>query len=566
MNLARYFAVFNNRRMAAILLLGFASGLPLALTGQAMQSWLTTDGVDLKTIGLLALVGMPYTYKFLWAPLMDRFEPPLLGRRKGWLLLTQLALAMLLLLMASLQPAVNTGLFALFALGVAFFSASQDVMVDAYRVDVSHDEERGAAAAIGVLGYRLAMLTSGGIAFVAADAIGWGRTYAGLGVLMLGLATTMLVLAPRIAYRDTHSAGEFGRFVTTLLLMGAAAVLAAGWRADAYAPLAAIAAALLVNAVAGSRLFSEWRHLNGFLAMLGGAWLGYMLGQHGLIALGQLAGWADFTPASKNNWVGLAFVMSEIGLAVPLALLGARLARFELLITPMQQYFRREYAWAFLLLIVLYKLGDAFAGVLSVAFLQKGVGFSLGEIGVVNKIVGMVATIVGGIVGGLLMVRLKLYRALLLFGLLQIASNIGYWLLAVHGKGWLGAVYLPLPPEVLKIFLSGKTGTGWDGGLDTLLALAMSLENLAGGMGTAALVAFLMALCNREASATHYALLSALSAVGRVYVGPTSGYLVESLGWPDFFLLSMLVGVPGLLLLWRLRGPVTRLDAEPRAA
>ncbi|SMC21182.1 MFS transporter, PAT family, beta-lactamase induction signal transducer AmpG [Andreprevotia lacus DSM 23236] len=561
MSWSRYFAAFGNRRMAAILLLGFTSGLPLALTGQAMQSWLTSDGLDLKTIGLLALVGMPYTYKFLWAPLMDRYEPPLFGRRKGWLLLTQAALAILLLAMATLQPALHTGLFALFAVGVAFFSASQDVMVDAYRVDVSHDEERGAAAAIGVFGYRLAMLTSGGVAFVTAEVIGWGRTYAALGVLMAGLAVTTVLLAPRLAYRDNHSAGQFGRFAGTLLLMAAAAVLAAWLRQDVWAPLTAIAAALAVNALLGRRLFSEWQHLNGFLAMLLGAWLGFMLGQHGLITLGALAGWADFTPDSKNNWIGLAFVLVEIGAAVPLALYGARLARFALLITPMQQYFRREHAWAFLLLIVLYKLGDAFAGVLSVAFLQKGVGFSLGEIGVVNKIVGMIATIAGGIIGGLLMVRLKLFRALLVFGVLQNISNIGYWLLAVYGKGWLGSFHLPLPPEVLKIFLSGKTGAGWDGSLDVLLAVSISLENITGGMGTAALVAFLMALCNREASATHYALLSALAAVGRVYVGPTSGYLVASLGWPSFFVLSILAGLPALLLLWRLRGPVARLEA-----
>ncbi|WP_255988178.1 AmpG family muropeptide MFS transporter [Chitinolyticbacter albus] len=562
MSLATYTAVFTNRRMAAVLLLGFASGLPLALTGQAMQSWLTSDGLDLKTIGLLALVGMPYTYKFLWAPLMDRFELPGLGRRKGWLLITQLALGVLLLSMAGLQPGVHTGTFALFALGVAFFSASQDVVVDAYRVDVSHDDERGAAAAVGVLGYRLAMLTSGGLAFLMAEAMGWGRTYAMLGGVMLGLAVIVQLIAPRLAYHASHSASEFARFIAALLLLLAAAITAAWQQQGAFAPLAAVVAALLVNALVGSRLFGEWRHLNGFLAMLAGAWLGYMLAQRGLVALGQLAGWPDFVPDSQNNWTGLLFVLAEIGAAVPLALYGAQLARFELLITPMQQYFRREHAWAFLLLIVLYKLGDAFAGVLSVAFLQQGVGFSLGEIGVVNKIVGMVATIFGGIVGGLLMVRLRLYRSLLAFGILQIVSNVGYWALAIYGKGALGSVHLPLPDEVLQVF---RTGKGWDGSLDVLLGISMTLENLAGGMGTAALVSLLMALCNREASATHYALLSALSAVGRVYVGPTSGYLVESLGWAHFFELSMLVGVPGLLLLWRLRLQVEWLDT-PRVS
>ena len=149
-------------RLAVVTLLGFASGLPLALTGQAMQAWLSMEGLDVATIGFLSLVGLPYTFKFLWAPLMDRFELPWLGRRRGWLVLTQLALACVLLLLASTSPSGATRAFALLAVAVAFVSASQDVVIDAYRTDLLHASERGLGSSLNVLGYRLAMILSGG--------------------------------------------------------------------------------------------------------------------------------------------------------------------------------------------------------------------------------------------------------------------------------------------------------------------------------------------------------------------------------------------------------------------
>ncbi|HMU17981.1 MAG TPA: MFS transporter, partial [Thauera aminoaromatica] len=165
-------------RLSAILVLGFASGLPLALTGQAMQAWLTVDGVDLATIGFFGLVGVPYTFKFLWAPLMDRFEPPWLGRRRGWLALTQLALAALLWWMASLSPTATPGLFAIAAVAIAFLSASQDVVVDAYRTDLLPEAERGLGASVHVFAYRLAMILSGGIALIwAGQWASWPRVY-----------------------------------------------------------------------------------------------------------------------------------------------------------------------------------------------------------------------------------------------------------------------------------------------------------------------------------------------------------------------------------------------------
>jgi PAT family beta-lactamase induction signal transducer AmpG len=191
----------------------------------------------------------------------------------------------------------------------------------------------------------------------------------------------------------------------------------------------------------------------------------------------------------------------------------------QAVVEPLRDFFGRNNAWLILLLIVLYKLGDAFAMSLTTTFLIRGVGFDAGEVGVVNKTLGLIATIIGALWGGVLMQRLSLFRALLIFGLLQGISNAGYWLLAVTPKDLIS------------------------------MASAVFLENLCGGMGTSAFVALLMTLCNKSFSATQFALLSALSAVGRVYVGPLAGWFVEAHGWSMFYLFSIVAALPGLLML-----------------
>jgi PAT family beta-lactamase induction signal transducer AmpG len=416
--LRAYLQVFSNRRVGSLLLLGFASGLPLALVTGTLQAWATVDGVDIKTIGFLTLVGSAYTLKFLWAPLMDRYAPPLWGRRRGWMLVTQLLLIAGIVAMGAGSPRENLPLLALLAVLVAFFSASQDVAFDAYRTDVLRKEERGAGAAVSVLGYRVAMLVSGGLALYLADRyIGWQAAY---------------------------------------------------W----------LMAALLLIGVAGSFLAPE----------------------------------------------------PEAATARPPSLQ-------EAVVGPWRDFFSRSYgstgAAAILVLIILYKLGDAFAGSLTTAFLIRGVGFTAADVGAVTKMLGMVATIVGALWGGAWMARLGLYRSLMLFGLLQAVSNLGFWLLAVTPK---------------------SLGT---------MAAAVGLENLAGGMGTAAFVGFLMALCNKEFSATQFALLSALAAVGRTYLaGPLSGYMVETQGWPVFFLTTVAIALPGLALLYWKRDVIRALDGK----
>ena len=415
-----YSAVFRDRNLAVIFFLGFSSGLPLALTGGTLQAWMTVEGVDLATIGVFTLVGLPYTWKFLWAPLMDRYVPPFLGRRRGWLLLTQVALVAGIAAMAFSSPRTDLAMIAVLAVLVAFASASQDIVFDAYRADVAKPEQRGLAAAFTVVGYRIAMLTSGAAALVLVAGSGW------IGAL---------------GWRDTY------------LLM----------------------AALLVIGVVATFLGSE--------------------------------------PA-----------------------LEARPPRSleEAFWAPLKEFFSRPGAWALLALIVLYKLGDAFAGSLTTAFLLRGMGFSLDDVGYVNKGMGLAATIVGALFGGTLMVKLGLYRSLMVFGILQAVSNLSFMALAMAGKSY------------------------------ALMIFAVGFENLCGGMGTSAFVALLMALCDKRFTATQYALLSALAAFGRVYVGPAAGYATDpkylSLSWSTFFFLTFLVALPGLLMLWWKQNSIQALD------
>ncbi|WP_318390625.1 muropeptide MFS transporter AmpG [Enterobacter sp.] len=395
-----YLRIFQQPKSAILLILGFASGLPLALTSGTLQAWMTVENIDLKTIGFFSLVGQAYVFKFLWSPVMDRYTPPFLGRRRGWLLATQCLLLLAIAGMGFLEPGSQLRWMAALAVVIAFCSASQDIVFDAWKTDVLSAEERGAGAAISVLGYRLGMLVSGGLALWLADRwLGWQGMY---------------------------------------------------W----------LMAAFLIPCIIATLLAPEP---------------------------------TDAIPVPKSLEQAVA--------------------------APLRDFFGRNNAWLILLLIVLYKLGDAFAMTLTTTFLIRGVGFDAGDVGVVNKSLGLIATIIGALYGGVLMQRLTLFRALLIFGVLQAVSNAGYWWLSVTDK----SIYS--------------------------MAAAVFFENLCGGMGTAAFVALLMTLCNKSFSATQFALLSALSAVGRVYVGPLAGWFVETWGWSTFYLFSVFAGLPGLLLL-----------------
>jgi PAT family beta-lactamase induction signal transducer AmpG len=536
-------------RLLVITLLGFASGLPLALTGQAMQAWLTIEGLDLAAIGFLSLVGLPYTFKFLWAPLLDRFDLPLLGRRRGWLVLTQLAMALVLLALAATSPKDTIRLFALLAVCVAFVSATQDVIIDAYRTDLLPARERGLGASLYVMGYRLAMILSGGIALIWTDpgqAGGpgggwtWPEVYRFMALLMGGAAVLSLFVLPPLppvppvppapaADKGTAGAGSMqpakgastGPSNAVNDLRGFAAVLAAVavgvWLSDRFGP--PLAQALLVPLLQGGSL----------------------------------------PEALQKRWLDLAALLAGIAFTLPLAAWAAKLARFDTLLGGLQNYFSQRGAAAFLLFIVLYKLGDAFAGSLMTPFLLKSMAYSSAEVGVVNKVLGLWMTIGGALLGGLLMIKLGLWRSLMFFGLLQLLSNLGFWWLAVSGKGVLPGTTLPAFDWG---FVKLATPTPVDGGL----LMVVAFENISGGMGTAAFVAFLMSLCNRRFTATQFALLSAFASVGRVWVGPLAGVLAQTIGWPTFFIISTVLAAPALVMLWGLRGAVQGLEEGAQAA
>jgi PAT family beta-lactamase induction signal transducer AmpG len=507
------------QRLVVVVVMGFASGLPLALTGQAMQAWLSVEGVDIATIGFLSLVGLPYTFKFLWAPLMDRFELPWLGRRRGWLVVTQLGLAAALLLMAATSPTAATRSFALLAVLVAFVSASQDIVIDAYRTDLLPAAERGLGSSLYVLGYRLAMILSGGVALIWVDPSQganwtWPEVYRVMAVIMVLAAVVSALLLPRLP--DVARPSSVARHD----LIGFAAVVAA----------------VAVGVVVSERLGPPLARL-----LVAPLWSGSTL-----------------SAELQGKWSDLLALLLGVAFTLPLAAWVAKVARFETLLGGLRSYFSQQGAGAFLAFIVLYKLGDAFAGSLMTPFLLKSMLFSTAEVGVVNKLIGLWLTIGGALLGGALMLKLGLWRSLMLFGVLQAASNLGFWWLAVEGKGLM-------PGLVIPAFDWGFVKLAHETPVDGGLLMVIAFENLSGGMGTAAFVAFLMSLCNQKFTATQYALLSAFASVGRVWVGPLAGVMAETIGWPRFFIVSTVLALPALAMLWWLREPVRALEVDPDA-
>ncbi len=394
---------FAQPKMAALIFLGFASGLPFNLigNGKAFQAWMTASGVDLTKIGLFSIVGLPYSLKFIWAPLLDRYVPPILGRRRGWLLITQILLLVAIAAMSLHDPKTGLQMLAVNAVLIALFSASQDIAGDAYRTDVLSDREMGAGAAIWVLGYRIALLLTGSLAFILAERLSWGTVYALLSVLMLvGIVATLLAKDPPNADAPPKSLGE---------------------------------------AVAMP--------------------------------------FADFFSRS-----GLVF-----GIFV-------------------------------LVFIVLYKYADALAGSMTTPFLLK-TGFTQTEVGVVFGGAGLLATIAGSIAAGATIARLGINKSLWLFAIFQALSNLAYYGLALAGRN------------------------------HTYMVGAIVIENFGVGLVSSALVAYIMSMCNRRFSATQFALLSSLVAASRDILVAPGGHLAETYGWPTFFLITVIAGLPCILLL-----------------
>jgi PAT family beta-lactamase induction signal transducer AmpG len=409
----------GDKRLLAVLLLNFASGLPFNLSNFSLQAWLASAGLNIKTIGIFSLVALPYSFKWLWAPFLDRYLPPFLGRRRGWILIFQAGLTVCIAVMGMISPTEELRLLGIVTVLMVFLSASQDIVIDAYRIDSIPPSERGLAAAAAAFGYRTAAMLAGTVLVYIAGSLGWRLAFMGVACLM---AATMLAT---LRAPEPESPGERP---------------------------ATLAAAV-------------WRPLQALMAQ----------------------------PGMKG----------------------------------------------FLVLILLYKVGDALALSLYSTFMIRGVGFSLQELSIAGKLNMTISTMVGVALGGWIYLRWGTFRSLLIFGIGQALTNLLYAWLAIAGK---------------KIWL---------------LVLATCLDTMVGGMGQAAFVAFLVSLCSANFSATQYALLSALAILPSKITGVIAGFLVPVVGWANFFVITCMSALPGLIALVLLRRPLMELsdrEADKAAA
>ena len=396
-------AVFN-RRMLICVFTGFSSGLPLWLLINLLPAWLRSEKVDLASIGLFTLMQLPYTWKFLWSPLMDRYALPVLGRRRGWMLITQIALLVCIPFFGAFEPRADLWTIAWLAAIVAFLSASQDIVLDAYRRELLPDLELGLGNSIHVQAYRVSSLVPGALALVLADHISWQSVFMITALFMLpGIVNTLAVAEPKLARSAPRTLAEavvepFHEFITR-----------AGWR----------------QAV-----------------------------------------------------VILAFIF-------------------------------------------LYNLGASMATALATPF-YLDMGFTKSDIGLIAKNAGLWASVAGGLLGGLWMIRIGINRALWLFGAVQLASILGFALLAHENRADR-----------------------------VLLALVIGVEALGVGLATAAFIAFIARTTDARYTATQFALFTSLAVVPRTLVNATTGWIVERIGWFDFFLLCTALALPGMMLLWR---------------
>lgn len=392
---------YLNRRMLICVFLGFTSGLPLFILLSLLQAWLAKSGLNVKALGLFALVMFPYTWKFLWSPLMDRYHFGSLGRRRGWMALTQTLLFLGIGGMGMLDPQTQVGLIATVAAVVAFLSASQDIVIDAYRRELLPDNEQGLGSAVHVNAYRVAGMVPGALSLILADLMPWPLVFWITAAFMLpGLACTLLIEEPKVYGSPPKNLRE-------------AVVLP----------------------------FREF--------------------------------------IDRGGWANALWILG---------------------------------------FIFLYKLGDSMATALATKF-YLDVGFSMTQIGVIAKTTGFWAALVGGLLGGIWMVKIGINRGLWIFGVVQAVAILGF--------AWLAEV-----------------------GADPLvLALVIGFEAFGVGVGTAAFVAFIATTTDPRYTATQYALFTSLAAVPRTFVNSSVGYIVDVTGWFNFFLICFALALPGMMLL-----------------
>jgi PAT family beta-lactamase induction signal transducer AmpG len=433
--------VYAHPRVVGMLFLGFSAGLPLLLVLGTLSFWLSEAGIDRATIGHLSWVGLAYGFKFLWSPLVDRLPLPLLtrllGRRRAWLLLSQIAIAAALLGMANTDPVANLTHTVFFALAVAFASATQDIALDAYRIEAVETEKQGAMAATYQAGYRIAMITAGaGALWIAAafdpseasyDFRPWQVAYTAMAALMaVGILTTLIIREPeRHVARETDAREAHARDKFAAAGLGNGLLNAAAWFYDAV-----------------------------------------------------LSPFIDFV--QRYQWQAVAI----------------------------------------LALIAVYRISDVVMGVMSNPFYQE-MGFTKDEVATVSKVYGVIMTIAGAALGGLLTMRLGVMRTLFLGALLSAATNL------------------------LFVWLAGR---GHDVGA---LVFTVSADNLSAGIASSAFVAYLSGLVNQAYSATQYALFTSVMLLLPKFIAGFSGEFVDAWGWAAFFTGTAAIGIPVLLLVWR---------------
>lgn len=394
-----------NRRLLIIFLLGFSSGLPLALISSTLQAWFADAGMSVLATGSLSLLSLPYVYRIMWGPLLDRYSLLPIGKRRSWMLVMQVLLLIGFNIMAWFSPTTSPQLMAAIAFALACFSATQDIAIDAHRTEYLPQNEHGVGASLAVIGYRLALLIAGGLALIIAAHIGWSTAYRLMGFLMVpGMIATLCSKEPSLP------------------------------------------------------------------------------------------------------------ILNEAGFT-------------ESFIAPVKELLSRPGIVALLCFIIFYKLGEAFTTTTSgivMPFLIQGLGFSLDVIAYVNKIMGVSSILLGGLIAGILLMRWPLYRALLVFGLLQAGTNIFFIILAIVGKS-------------LPIF-----------------AIAVVCDNFAAGMGSTALVALFMRLVDRRYTGTQFSLLVAISMLPRVFSGPFAALIQSWFGWAGLYELSFVIAlgfIPFLLII-----------------
>lgn len=396
-----------NRRLLVVFILGFSSGLPLALISSTLQAWFADSGMSVLATSSLSLLGLPYVYRIVWGPLLDRYSILPLGKRRSWMLVMQALLLVGFNVMAWLSPVTSPQLMAAVAFVLACFSATQDVAIDAHRTEYLPLNEHAIGASLAVFGYRLALLVAGGLALIIAEHLGWAVAYRVMGCLMLiGMMATLFSVEPSVRTSNTANVAQ------------------------------------------------------SFIA-------------------------------------------------------------------PIKELCSRQGILALLCFIFFYKLGEAFTTTTSgivMPFLIQGLGFSLDVIAYVNKILGVGSILLGGLTAGLLLMRWPLYRALLVFGILQAVTNVFFILLAIVGKNY------------------------------TIFAIAVVSDNFAAGMGSTALVALFMRLVDRRFTATQFSIFVALSTLPRILSGPLAAVLQSWFGWVGLYQLSFLLAllfVPFLFIIRR---------------